>query len=123
MKKPSLKKRFKRALAAFLREELMEYIGYNHEIPFTSIPDRFPINNIEWDTLVMEQVIPIEVDRMRMDGDTRSFEMMIEKAKKQFASEVMKEIHVDAQNLTTDDNWMRRSVVFRLRVQRFKSQY
>lgn len=113
----NIKRKIKRALAAFLKEELLEYIGYNHEIPLTSIPDRFMINEIPFDSVVMEQVIPIEIDRMRMEGDARPFEEHIRRAKERFAKEVMKQIYVDAQNLTTDDNYMRRSVKFILRVQ------
>lgn len=112
-----LKTRIKRALAGFLREELLEYIGYNHKIPYMSLNDRFNVENLPFETMVMEVEIPIEMDgRMGYEDPTR-LEKHIEDCKRRFAEQVMEHIHVDAQNLTTREHFMRRSVRFVLRVQ------
>ena len=50
-----LKTRIKRALAGFLREELLQYIGYNHKIPYMSLNDRFNVDNLSFETMVMEE--------------------------------------------------------------------
>lgn len=108
-----LAKRFKRALASFLKDELMEHIGYNHNIHFRSLNDRFNVENIPFETMIMEVVIPIESNHSQMF----TLEERIEDCKKQFAIQIMDHIHVDAQNLTNNDKFMRRSVRFSLRVQ------
>lgn len=114
----NLKQKFKRALAAFLRDEILEYIGYNHKIPLTSLNDRFTIDNIPFDTMVMEVEVPIYEGGIY---DSRENEMMlerqIEEAKKKFTSQMMDHIHVDAQNLTSREHYMRRSIKLVLRIQ------
>ncbi|NJB83638.1 hypothetical protein [Wenyingzhuangia aestuarii] len=115
-----IKKRIKRALAAFLREELMEYIGYNHRIPYMSLNDRFKVDNLKFETVVMEQDISIDIDNRELQRDPLRLERQIEDCKRQFADEVLKHIHVDTQNLTNRERYMRRSVRFVLRVQAIK---
>lgn len=112
-----LKTRIKQALAGFLREELLEYIGYNHKIPYMSLNDRFNVENLNFETIVMEAEIPIEMDGRMGNEDSIRFEKYIEDCKRSFADKVIKHIHVDAQNLTTREHFMRRSVRFVLRVQ------
>lgn len=105
-----LKQKLKRVLAAFLREELLEYIGYNHKIPFMSLKNRFEINNLPFETLIMEVELPI--------GDNPyELENAIRKAKEDFANTVMNHIHVDARNLTNDKFYMKRFVTLKLNVQ------
>lgn len=112
-----LKTRIKRALAGFLREELLEYIGYNHNIPYMGIGDRFNVENLPFETMVMEVEIPIEMDnRMGYEDPTR-LEKHIEDCKRMFSDRIMEHIHVEAQDLTSREHFMRRSVRFVLRVQ------
>lgn len=113
-----LKQKIKRALAGFLKDELLDYIGYNHKIPLMSLNDRFVIDQIPFETLVMELEIPIEADFRNRLNPNDSLEHLIISAKEKFARQVMEHIHVEAQNLTSNDYYMRRSVKFMLRVQK-----
>ena len=117
-----LKIRIKRALAAFLKDELLDYIGYNHKIPQMSLGDRFHIDSHEFETVVMEEIIDIDSGRNPnfLHGDPMQMEEHIEKCKQKFAAEVVKNIYVDAQNLTSREHFMQRSVRFILRVQKPK---
>lgn len=118
----NIKKRIKRALAAFLREELLEYIGYNHNIPYMSLNDRFKVEELDWnfETVVMEQDISLDIDNRGLQRDPLRLERQIEACKRQFSDEVLKHIHVETQNLTNRERYMRRSVRFVLRVQSVK---
>jgi hypothetical protein len=111
-----LKKRIKSALAAFLREELLEYIGYRHELPYSALNNSFRVENIEFDTMVMEHVINLH----GMDDEPMYIEREIDRCRRQFANEVLQHIHVDAQDLVSPEFAMRRMVRFTLRVQRKK---
>ena len=115
-----LKTRIKRALAGFLRDELLEYIGYNHKIPYMGLGDRFYVQNIPFETIVMEVEIPIEMGGRMGYEDPARLEKHIEDCKKRFAEQVMEHIHVEAQDLTTREHFKKRSVRFVLRVQRKK---
>jgi|GEM_PF-4427270 len=112
----TIRQRIKRALAALLREELLEYIGYNHNIPFMSLNDRFMVDHLPFETVVMEVEIPIHSYGSHTPDHIR-LEHQIEQCKKEFAERVLEHIHVDAQNLTTPEHYMMRSVRFVLRVQ------
>ena len=109
-----LKTRIKRALAAFLREELLEYIGYNHNIPYMPIGERFYVEHLPFETVVMERILPIDQELQRMPY---GLEELIHKCKEDFARQVVEHIHVDAQQLLNDRDFGRRSVRFVLRVQ------
>ena len=114
-----LKQKIKRALAGFLREELLEYIGYNHKIPFMSLNDRFMVNELPFETMVMEIQVPL-FENIGTDlafESSMRFEKAIEDAKKKFSNQIMDHIHVDARDLTTREHYMVRSVKFVLRVQ------
>ena len=112
----SIKKRIKRALAAFLKDELEEY----RPIPFTSLNDRVRIEQYDFETLVMEEIIPIKPTYETIGGDPYTLERHISLCKEKFAKEVMKYIQVDAQNLTDSRSIMDRRVRFILRVQKVK---
>lgn len=113
-----LKQKIKRALAGFLRDELLEYIGYNHKIPFMSLNDRFMVNELPFETMVMELQVPLYDERSYTSMESQSiFERQIEDAKRKFASQMMDHIHVDARDLTSRDNYMVRSIKLVLRVQ------
>lgn len=114
-----LKQKFKRALAAFLREELLEYIGYNHKIPFMSLNDRFMVQELPFETMVMEIQVPL-FENIGTDlafESSMRFEKAIEDAKRKFASQMMDHIHVDARDLTSRENYMIRSIKLVLRIQ------
>jgi len=114
-----LKQKIKRALAGFLRDELLEYIGYNHKIPFMSLNDRFMVNELPFETMIMEVEVPL-FENIGTDLAFEScmrFESAIENAKKKFANQIMDHIHVETNNLTSHEQYMRRSVRFVLRVQ------
>lgn len=113
----SFKKRFKRALASFLREELLEYIGYNHKISFMSLKDRFEVDNQSFETVIMEDLIEFQNSLRSDDIDRFALEQDILQAKQDFANRVMEHIHVDAQNLVSDRHFHQRSVRLILRVQ------
>lgn len=114
----NLKQKLKRALAGFLREELLEYIGYNHKIPFMSLNDRFMINELPFETMVMEIQVPLHDENSYTCMESKSiFERQIEYAKRKFASQMMDHIHVDAHDLTSRENYMVRSIKLVLRIQ------
>lgn len=114
----NLKQKIKCALAGLLRDELLEYIGYNHKIPFMSLNDRFMINELPFETMIMEQEIQLSPNLdLHRNNHFDLLEIEIQSAKERFAREVLNHIHVDAQNLTTHEHYMRRSVRFVLRVQ------
>ncbi len=108
-------KRIKRALAAFLRDELLEYIGYNHNIPYMTLDQRFTIREVNFEIAIMEKVITIS-DHLNSQIPN-FFEDQIEVAKKEFARNVMDHIHVDTTSLIDEENYMNRSVKLILRVQ------
>lgn len=112
-----LKTRIKRALAGLLREELLEYIGYNHNIPYMSLNDRFQVETLPFETFVMESEINLS-NQSRIGYDQAHYiEKQINDCKEKFARKVMEHIHVDTQNLTDHEHYMRRSVKLTLRVQ------
>ena len=108
-------KRIKRALAAFLRDELLEHIGYSHNIPYMTLDQRFVMKEVKFDVAIMEKVIQIS-DHMNQQIP-HFFEDQLEVCKKEFARNVMDHIHVDTTNLTNEESYMTRSVKLILRVQ------
>lgn len=112
-----IKKRIKRVLAACLRDELLEYIGYNHKIPFMSLEQRFCVENVQFETKVMETIIPIEIEKAIYDHNPTLLEEKIQKCKEDFSRQIVDHIHVDAQDLLDPNFFRQRSVKFTLRVQ------
>ena len=111
-------KRIKRALAAFLRDELLEYIGYNHNIPYMTLDQRFVMKEVAFDVAIMEKIITISDHTIHEIPNF--FEDQIEECKKEFARNIMDHIHVDTTNLINEENYMNRSVKLILRVQEKK---
>lgn len=110
-----LKKRIKKALASFLQDELLEHMGYNHKIHAQSLNDRFIIEQVPFETIVMEQEVDINPGsgfehQMRL-------EQAIDKSKRYFAEEVIKHIHVECQDLLRPEYMMRRSIKLTLKIQ------
>ena len=109
-------KRIKRALAAFLRDELLEYIGYNHNIPYMTLDQRFVMKEVAFDVAIMEKVIKIS------DGLNQRapyfLEDQIEVCKKEFTRNIMEHIHVDATDLINGEYYNGRSIKLILRVQK-----
>lgn len=85
-----LKIRIKRALAAFLRDELLEYIGYQEKRGYRIEP--VVINQVDMECVTLEHVIDLRYTKFDLD-------FMIEKAKKQFADKIIEHTEVNAQNL------------------------
>jgi len=110
-----LKTRIKRALAAFLREELLEYIGYKHNSPLHSTSS-FVVEDIPFDTLTMEKTINLA--GMNDERGQYMLEDEIQRAKKVFAHQVMDHIHVDARELLHPEYRYQKFITLKLRVQR-----
>ena len=105
-------KRIKRALAAFLKDELLEFIGYRHDIP-TFLSGSAIIKNYECDVVKMERVIDINTDfatNFHQREIQDSFELKIEETKKEFARELLKYMHVETKQLVNPSHWDRRSI-------------
>lgn len=115
-----IKKRIKRALAAFLKDELMDYIGYNHNIPAMSLGDRFRVDSFDFETIVMEELLDMHPRGMNGFSDPMILEEHIQRCKDRFSKEIIRHIHVEAENLTSREHYMRRSVRLVLRVQKIK---
>lgn len=115
--KMKLKKRIKKALAGFLMEELLEWIGYRHNQPLTStIP--FHIENVTVETVRMEKVI--DLAGLNNDYASRLLREQIDHAKKVFAEKVMDHIVVDTRNLINPQYGNAMSVTLSLTVQKKK---
>lgn len=111
-----IKIKIKRGLAGFLKEELLEFIGYDHTFRFQSLNDRFCIDKVEFETVFLEQRIGL-FDGRGMD-DQVEFERHIEKIKESFCREIMDHIHVDVDNLTNPEFAFQRSITLKLRIQK-----
>lgn len=123
MKFKDIKKKLKRAIAAFFREELLEYVEYNHNIPLMPLPGRFGFGDkIEFEALIFEQVIPIQqgYQNFNIDSDPYEMETNIRRCKEKFARDLMDHIYVDAQDLIKDENFGRRSIRLSLVIQKRK---
>lgn len=105
--------RIKKALAGFLRDELLEYIGYNHNLPFMPLETRYQVENIPFETVVMERVISLDT----IERDPYVYEQEVENMRKQFANNLLDHIHVDTHNLVTREDFGQRSIRCVLRVQ------
>lgn len=114
-----LKKRIKSALAAFLKDELLEHIGYRHNHPSLPIGSSMMIKQIPFETMCMER--EIDISRLKSGFHMREmqddYEYILKETKERFASDIMEHIHVETRNLTNDEFYGRRSIVLTLRVQ------
>lgn len=108
-------KRIKRALAGFLRDELLEYIGYKHN---WASRHEVMVAQVPFEVLRMERTIPVN---FMYDMPTVSFEQLLDQAKKEFAREVMENIKVDTRELTSDRFFNQRSITLSLMVQKKQS--
>lgn len=113
--KMKLKKRIKKALAGFLMEELLEWIGYHHNRPLSSnVP--FQIENVPFETVRMEKVI--DLTGLNNDYASHLLREQIDHAKKVFAEKVMDNIVVDTRNLINPEYRNVTSVTLSLTVQK-----
>lgn len=106
--------RIKRALAGFLRDELLDHIGYKHNVPFHA-KERFSNSNGTFKTFELERIISLDMESIYPPDDYR-LENAITEVRDEFAQELLQYIHVDAQNLTTQEYYMRRSVRFSITI-------
>jgi hypothetical protein len=104
----TLKKRIKLALAAFLKEELLEFVGYKYNTGIKSIPERVVINQLHFETLQLRRMIHINHD----------FELNIKRCKEEFLREIEKHIHIDAQTLMEDVIYGAKGVTLSIVVQK-----
>lgn len=117
-----IKTRIKRALAAFLRDELLDYIQYRHTKPYgpTGGPD--VVAAVPFETVTMAAVLKLPNVHPRTDramGRVIDFYDELSDIKRQFAAEVMDHVHVDARELVSHRHYgPLRSVTLTLRVQR-----
>jgi len=114
-----IKNRVKRALAGFLREELLEYIGYRHNHSALPIGPSMTIKQLPFETICMEQEIDISglTSGFHMREIQDGYEDILHRTKQRFANEIMDHIHVETRNLTNEQFYGRRSIVLSLRVQ------
>lgn len=115
-------KRVKRALAGFLKDELLDYVSVNAQLktPFLAEPV-VVLDNTEFETIVMEQLIDINPGSTPSGmNDPLYLDRRIEQAKHQFAQEVVEHIHVEAQDLTKQGMWGKKHIRLVLRVQKKK---
>ncbi len=95
-------KKFRRALAALLRDELLEYIGYNHSLPLSRYNEPYIIQNAPLDILRLERVIDF--------SDPVKYEYDLEKTKREFAEIVNRNITIESESLTSNEDFRRRKV-------------
>lgn len=107
-----IKQRIKSALAQLFREELLEYIGYRHDIPLHGINERSTVKDIPFETVILEEVIGIDPCAPHPDHDVH---IGIQRAKERMAKEILKHIHVSTHDLITDGT--KQSIRLKLRVQ------
>lgn len=102
-------------MASFLKDELLEFIGYDLRSHATMLNQPYIHNTIEFDTLTWEQ--QIDLSRINHPGE---YERMLDEIKREFSEEVMKSIHVEAKDLTSREFRFNRIIRFTLRVQKPK---
>jgi hypothetical protein len=118
----SLKKRIKRCLAAFLKDELLEFVGYERNHGPMSINNNYKVEHVPFETIVMEQMISLnEPGPNNYDSNRLTLERQIQRCKEVFSNKVMEHIHVDAQTLINHEDFYARSVKLTLRVQHKKN--
>ncbi len=114
----SLKRRIKRCLAAFLKDELLEFVGYERNRGPMSLYNDYKVEHVPFETIVMEQMVSLkEPGPNNYDSNRLTLERQIAMCKKEFCSKVMEHIHVDAQTLINQEDFYARSVKLTLRVQ------
>lgn len=110
-----MKKRIKRALASFLKDELLEFIGYEKTIPINSISETYVVEHIEFETIQLQEVVDLNAIQYPME-----FEDIMERIKESFFEKVVEAIHVDTKELTHGHFSNAKSIRMTLRVQKPK---
>ena len=111
------KNRIKRALAGFLRDELLEFIGYDRNLYPSHSGPPFMIQTIEFDTIISEKVININRGHMGFDDN---YEKDLEHCKRELLHQAEKCIHVETYELTSPEFSHARSIRLILRIQKPK---
>lgn len=89
-------KRIKRALFALLREEIMEWIGYQQN----NVEKQIVINHPDMEMIKLRSHINMfEFRRMDEYRQEQIFNQAIEQAQRKFADEVLKNAKFEVQNL------------------------
>lgn len=111
-----LKKRIKRSLASFLKDELLEFIGYDDRKRIYSPEPSFRVNQVDFETLCCEARLEINSGRF-MDERVR-YEENLKRIKEDFMDQIMDHIHVESFELTNPQFSYQRVVRMTLRVQK-----
>ncbi len=107
-------KRIKRALAGFLKDELLEFIEYDRNLYPIHADTPFMIQDIEFDTIISEKVIDMSY------FEEGTYEINLDRCKKELLREAEKCIHVETYNLTSPEFSHARSIRLILRIQKPK---
>ena len=110
------KKRIKRSLASFLKEELLEFIGYDDRKRIYSPESNIRVNQVEFETLCCEA--RLEVHSGRFMDERVQYEENLKKIKQDFMDQIMDHIHVESIELTNPQFSYQRVVRMILRVQK-----
>ncbi|MCK4522269.1 MAG: hypothetical protein KAU20_06875 [Nanoarchaeota archaeon] len=111
----SIGKRFKRGMAAFLKDELLEIAKYSSPIGISTVP-AMVINQVEFDTLQMQEIIDLsEINRMQKPY---GLEGAIEDAKRRLSKEVLTHVHVNSEPLLDSRYSNAIRLVLTLRIQK-----
>ena len=112
-----LKNRIKRALAAFLQDELLEIIGYRHDTPYHRLATMNFGETLPFETVTMEKTIALNTRESVGIPFEFQYEEYLQELKEKFAKEVVKHIHVKTFELTDPTYVMKRAIILELRVQ------
>jgi hypothetical protein len=107
----NIKKRFKRALANFLRDELLEIIGYD---PYPKLPH---IVHTHRDFGVIKSEFDFDIHTApSFMSEPRQYEEMLDLAKKKMFKAIEPCIEVEAKNLVSPEFYNRRKIRLSLMV-------
>lgn len=105
----TIKKRIKRALAAFLKDELLEFIGYGDK--WMRAPSVI-YNQTQFEIVTMERRIALNNHEVQYD-----IIKQVEIIKAEFAQELIKHIHIDTRELVDAEYPRATAIRLLLRVQ------
>lgn len=113
-----LKQRIKRALAGFLKDELLDYIGYKEDRP-QMITKENVFFRMEAELMRMD--FSIDIHDVKHFDQQRAYEEAIDSAKKKMFDEVYKNIIVDSRNMTSPEYAWRREISLALYIGKIKN--
>lgn len=108
------KKRIKRALAGLLKDELLDYIGYERN-RFDFMNEKVIVERIEFDTLVYNQVIDLNSLSRHHE-----FEEVLHQAKRKMFEAIEPCIHIETKKILSPEFSYAKEITMILRVQKPK---